>query len=538
MIDALAPFNLDLLTLDGNAIKALRPVKVLDIFDTSKNFHPDGLFSTEIFYKQGDEKRNRTYSYISLNTEVMHPLIAKTVFKLKGYYEEIAAGTTYAVFDQKLRDFVKADPEEGQTGFTFFMKHLPHIKFEERESARRGDLIALIYKYINSLTLRNFIVMPAGLRDYTVDADGKPSEDEINGLYRKIMNLSNVMASSQNAINPEYLDSTRYRLQLCLIEIYDYIISLLEGKSRLVLGKWASRKIYDSSRNVITSWVPDSDTLFGPKSVSSNQTVVGLHQFLRNIMPLASNLVRETYLTQVFPGPNVPAILVNKKTLKKELVQVDSSYFEDWMTYDGFESTVGRFAEEDQRHDYLEIGNHYLGLMYKGPDGTFKFLQDIDDVPEGRSKKDVTPITFAELLYCSVYRNSDEIPCFVTRYPVIGYGSIYPGYIYLKSTVKSDVRRELDDSWAPIDGKIANEFPSYKGPFFNSMSPATIHLQRLGADFDGDTCSLICLLTDQAKAEIKKKLNSRNYHIAPDGRLAFGTGDDIMDLTLRCITGD
>ncbi len=538
MLDQLAPFNLDLLVLNADMLKTVGQIKVLDIFDTTKSFHNDGLFSTSIFGKQGDEKRNRSFGYIALNTEVLHPLIAKTIFKLKGYYGDIAAGTQYAIFDKSTKDFIKVDPTEGQTGFSFFMRHVKELKFEERESARRGDSIALIYKYLDKLTLKNFLVMPAGLRDYTVDPDGKPSEDEINGMYRLIMALANVMGSSISAVNPEHLDHTRYRLQMTLVEIYDYIVSLLEGKSRLILGKWASRKIYDSSRNVITSWVPDSDELFGPKSVSSTQTVVGLHQYLRNIMPLASNMVRETYLNQVFPGPNSPAILVNKKTLKKEMVQVDSGYFQDWMTYDGFEATVGRFAEEDQRHDYIEVGNHYLGLMYKGPDGTFKFMQDIDEVPEGRDKKHVSPITFAELLYCSTYRISDTIPSFLTRYPVTSYGSIYPTYIYLKSTVKAHVRQELDDTWQPVDGKVANEFPIYQEPFFNSLGPATSHLQRLGADFDGDTCSLISLLTEESKAEIAKKLNSKNFYVAPDGRMAFSPGDDIIDLTLRCITGD
>ena len=484
MLDQLPPFNLDILVLNPELLKAVGQIKVLDIFDTTKSFHNDGLFSTAIFGKQGDEKRNRNFGYIALNTEVLHPLIAKTIFKLKAYYADIAAGNQYAIFDKKTKDFIKVDPteEDAETGFTFFMKYIKEVKFEERESARRSDSIALIYKYLDKITLKNFLVMPAGLRDYVIDEDGKPSEDEINGLYRRIMSLANVMGSSISAVNPEHLDHTRYRLQLTLIEVYDYIVSLLEGKSRLILGKWASRKIYDSSRNVITSWVPDSDTLFGPKSVSATQTVVGLHQYLRNIMPLASNLVRETYLTQVFPGPNSPAILVNKKTLKKEMVQIDSGNYQDWMTYDGFEKTVGRFAEEDQRHDYIEIDGYYLGLMYKGPDGTFKFMQDIDEVPEGRDKKDVSPITFAELLYCSTYRISDTIPSFVTRYPVTGYGSIYPCYLYLKSTVKSQIRYELDDTWNKVEDKPANEFPIYGEPFYNSLAPASAHISRMGAD--------------------------------------------------------
>ena len=60
----------------------------------------------------------------------------------------------------------------------------------------------------------------------------------------------------------------------------------------------------------------------------------------------------------------------------------------------------------------------------------------------------------------------------------------------------------------------------------------------LDSQFDGDTCSLISLLTEEAKEEIHKKIHSRNFHVAPDGRIAFSAGDDIIDLTLRCITGD
>ena len=482
MLDKLDPFNLDLLILSPENVKTLGQIKVLDIFDTSKNFHNDGLFSTSIFGKQGDERRNRTFAYIKLNTDVMHPLVAKTVFKLKGLYKEIAEGSTYAIFDTKIKDFVKTDPTEGSTGYSFFLKHLKHIQFEERKSARRSDAISLMTKYRDRLTMQYLVTMPAGLRDYTVDQDGKPSEDEINVMYRKVLSLSNIMATSSNVLNPEYLDNTKYRLQLSLIEIYDYIVNILEGKGGLIQSKWASRKIYDSTRNVITSWVGESDELFGITSVKADQTVVGLHQYLRNIMPLASNLVRETYLTEVFPGPNTPAVMVNKKTLQKEMVKIDSSLYLDWMTYEGFEATVGRFAEEDQRHDYLETEDHYFALMYKGPDNTFKVIHDIRELPEGRDPKDVTPLTFAELLYCSTYRVAEELPSFITRYPIAGYGSIHPCFLYLKSTVKSEVRYELDETWNIIEDNPAKSFPKHGETFHNSLSPHKRSIARLSAD--------------------------------------------------------
>lgn len=42
------PFNVDLLILSPEDTKNVRAVKVLDIYDgSSKNLHPDGLFSTD-----------------------------------------------------------------------------------------------------------------------------------------------------------------------------------------------------------------------------------------------------------------------------------------------------------------------------------------------------------------------------------------------------------------------------------------------------------------------------------------------------------
>ena len=56
--------------------------------------------------------------------------------------------------------------------------------------------------------------------------------------------------------------------------------------------------------------------------------------------------------------------------------------------------------------------------------------------------------------------------------------------------------------------------------------------------FDGDTCSLICCLTEESKEEIWKKLNSRSYYVSVNNEMAFSGSDDVIDLTLRCITGD
>lgn len=478
------PFNIDLLTLTDKERQTMLPVTALDIFDkNSQNFSEDGLFSSKIFGRVGEDRRSRTFSYIDIKVPVFHPLIYKTITQLKSLYGEIMAGTQFAVFDHNTKDFVKSTSGEGQTGFAFFVKHFKNIQFDDRDSDKRHFNIALIDKYKDRLLMNKVIVMPAGLRDYEIGDDGKPTKDEINDFYTRILAISNVIDPVMLKISEEMLDSTRFTLQKAVFELYDYIQILLDGKKKLVLGKWASRRIFNGTRNVITSMMNDVDEIGDPTTISYNQTSCGLFQYLKAIQPIAIHHLREAHLVKIFPGANLPAVLVNPKTLKQELVHLDPEHYDEWMTEEGLERVISRFGEEELRHMPLNIGKYHMGLIYKGKDMTFRFLQDISELPEGLDKSLVSPITFAEMLYISVYHDSHTMPCFVTRYPVTGYGSIYPGYIFLKTTVKSEVRTELDDNWEPVERK-ALQFPVRGESFMNSMAVHASHTGRLGADFD------------------------------------------------------
>ena len=530
------PFNINLLVLSKDDIKSMKPIEVLDTMDGfSKNFHPKGLFSIDIFGKVGEERRNRLFAYIDMHVDVFHPILYKAITDLKGLYGDILVGKEYAKFDETLKDFIKSDILEGDTGYSFFCKHFPKLKFEERPSAKREFSIKLVEKYRENAFLNKLIVMPAGIRDYVFDENGKPSEDEINVLYRKVISIASVIDSVNAKFNEEYLDTARYNLQSAVNDIYNYIKNMLEGKSKFILGKWAARKVFNSTRNVITSYLHDSPELFGDQSVSTNQSVVGLYQYLRAIFPLAVKQVRDTYLSDIFIGPNSPAIMVNKKTMKKEQVNLDPAYYDEWMTVEGLEKVFARFGQNDLRHDVLETDTHYFGLIYKGSDRTYRFVQDIDELPSNRDPKDLHPITFTELLYLSVYKESVTIPALITRYPITGYGSIYPSYVYLKTTIKSEIRQELDQNWEPTEHK-AVEFPVLGDQFFSSLSPASSHLARLTADFDGDVLSFTCLLSEEAKEEVKTKLDSRDFYVGVDNRMFFSADTDIISLALANMT--
>jgi hypothetical protein len=528
------PFNITLLVLNAENTRSLQPIRVLDIFDSAsnKNFHPQGLFSTEIFGKVGDERRNRVFAYIDLKAEIFHPVIYKALIDLRGLYGEILAGTTYAVFNEETKDFDPATLENGETGFEFFMKHFQDLQFEERKSTSREFLIRLVNENRNKAVMNKIIVMPAGLRDYIVQPNGKPEEDEINGIYRKILSVSNLIGNHHHT-SKKHLDGSRYSLQRAVYELYSYIINLLEGKGKLIQGWWASRNVSHSSRNVITSTVPHSEILDDPLTISVNHTVVGLYQTMMSIFPLAVNLVRNI-ITDIFTGPNTPARLVDKKTLMSELVNVDLMHYDTWMTQEGIETQFGRFESEPLRDEVIEIEGHYLALVYN--DGKHvRIVHGLQDFPDGYDTKFLTPITYAELYYLAIQEAVKTLPVTVTRYPITGMGSIYPSYIYLKTTTRSQCLEVLDVNWEKT-GHYASEFPIKGVSYVNSMSPSASHLGAAGADFDGDTFSFIPLFTEESKEEVTELLNSARYYVGIDGKMVYSVETDISALVFAELT--
>ena len=524
-----APFNIDLIYLTSEDAKKLKEVKEISIFDNQNNFHPDGLFSTVIFGAVGTEIRKRTFGYINLKLEVLHPLIYYAITQLKGYYKDIISGKKLAIWDEKQKEFrVKFDPEEekkAQTGYEFFFKHVTELKFERNNSDKRNFLINLYEKAIkeNKYKMKYLLVLPAGLRDYTIDKSGKPQEDEINTYYRKILAQINLIDELYLNKNVALYDLVRYNIQEELLKLFEYLKSLLEGKHKLILGKWLTRKIFNSTRNVASSLVEKVNTPDDPNRLRYNEVFVGLHQFLRSLVPVSIYEIRNKYLSNIFIENSNYITLTNAKTLKKEEVLIShiQKDYDLWMTSDGLEKVIANFGNLSLRTLPITFNRdkHYLGLLYRD-NQYFRFFQDIDEVPERFSKDNVKPITLAEFLYISVHHLSGKYPGFVTRYPITGYGSIYPAYIKLKTTSKFYTLKELNENWEE-NGVIAYNFPDIDYEFFNTQTPHPSHMPRLGLDFDGDTVSLIAVTTDEAIEEIKNLFNRKEYYIDVDGKFFF-----------------
>ena len=58
----------------------------------------------------------------------------------------------------------------------------------------------------------------------------------------------------------------------------------------------------------------------------------------------------------------------------------------------------------------------------------------------------------------------------------------------------------------------------------------------LNTEFDGDTCSLTAVMTDEGIEEIKQLLNSRDYYVGVSGKLVFSSQNDNSSLIFAEVT--
>lgn len=530
------PFNVELLKLTGQNTASLKPILVSDIYDGgTTNFHEDGLYSISIFGATGTKERSNRFSFIDLKVGVLHPLLFKHISRVKGMYGDILSGKKYAKWIPKDKDFVISDDIEGDTGYAFFMSHFNELKFNRSESDQRNLRIDVIEKYRDSALTTKWLVLPAGLREIQISDDDYTQEDEISDMYRKVLSVANTISVSAGNDNDPVYDRSRYSLQLAINAIYDHIETFLTGKKGFIQAKWGSRRIFNGTRNVITSMDVGTDDLDSPRSIDSTDTVVGLYQTAKGILPIACSWLAHGHLKNIFSGSNnIP--LVDRKTNKTVWIDASTDTMDRWSTMEGLGRVINYYGNASVRHKPILVEGKYLALIYKDTE-SFRILKPGEFERLIPSRKELCkPITYAELIYLSGYKEWNRLTCTITRYPITGLGSTYPSTVYLKTTVEGDILKELNDEWEHIgDDHTAFEFPRYGDPFFDTLGLAPSRLLGLGADFDGDTVSCNFLTSDDAEKEIHEYFNTPKGYIDPRGGLQM-TGTDTIDWLLRGLT--
>ena len=537
MTRQLAPVYFKLMHLTPERLRVLKPVTVLDIYtNNTESFHPNGLFSIEIFGRVGSEDRDKRFSFIDLKTDIFHPLYYKELVRLKRLYGEIITGTSYAIFDDKEKDFIPANEITGKTGYSFFLENWKKVVFKDTGSQIRRERINFLTKYRDVSTTQYILVLPAGLRDLEIGSDGRTQEGEVNAFYRKLIGISNSIIT-KGLRDQELLNTARCAAQGAFNNIYAYFNRLISGKHGFIMGLWAARNIEHGTRSVITGVSASNAALGNPSNIGTNSTVVGIFQLMKAIQPVVIHALLTGYISQVFVENSTLAHLVDKKTFKRSNIQLDSLTIDKWMTSPGLAKQIDYFEDRSLRAKPIIIKDHYLGLVYKD-DKYFKLFGDIDELPDGFDKANVKPITYIELFYLSYFDKWNSTPGFVTRYPITGTGSIYPSRAYLKTTETTYDLEELGEDWQPT-GRRAISYPNLINPtYVDSIGTAQSRIGGLGADFDGDTASFNAVYTKDAVKEINDYLNSPAAYLSSKNGLVNSPTIDPVKRVIKNMTGD
>ena len=526
-------FNIDVLVLNNDNTKTLKEVKSGVIFESSsRDFKSDGLFSTDIFGPVGSKVRTTQPAYIDLVLPVLHPLVYETLISLSSKYSSIIEGKKYAVFDNNLKDFVITEDNKGNTGYEYFMQNVHKIHFEDNNSDQRRYKIELVHKYAKpEFMTTKWLVIPAGLRDYTEDENGVPSEDEINNLYRKLLGTANMLKNTNIANNLVLLDPIRVKLQKTVLEIFQYIKSLIDGKSKFIQSKFIKRSSKHGTRNVLTP-IPQKITKLGSSdNISLNHTQVGLYQYVKAIAPITINKVQSMFIYKILNPESTTSYLIDPETLETKLVNVKPKKRDEWFTVEGMTNIMNKLGQSEIRLQPVKIDGYYLALIWdKGNE--IEVVIDTNTLPDDIDKSKLRPITYLEMFYISVIDCVDKYPAFVTRYPVGAHGGIYPSKVYLKTSIEG---RKVNIKFGTFEREV-KEYPILNKPMVESISAHLNKLKRLVGDFDGDMVSFVVLYTEESIREINKLIDSKEFYITTTGELVDTNADDNLDIVVSVLT--
>lgn len=235
--------------LDVNKFKkGLTPITTTEYFSKPGEFHPEGLFSEMIFGAEESPERKKTFSYINLNANVIHPSAYMLLMQLDRNIEKfVSSEETFSVDSNGL--LVK-DPD-GVTGITEFIKIFPKIKFRGGTDTRDKFIKKVKQAYESNTLFINIIpVIPPTQRDAYQDEKGLWIIDPLNDYYVAIIRRSYQVKSA--AKSGPLFDLLNFELQKAIINHDNFIRKLIQKKRGLIRSQMLGKRTDFSGRSVIT----------------------------------------------------------------------------------------------------------------------------------------------------------------------------------------------------------------------------------------------------------------------------------------------
>jgi DNA-directed RNA polymerase beta' subunit len=215
------------------------------------SFHPQGLFSEEIFGMDGSPERKSSISWINLNCDVIHPALYDSLLKrIERKINIILSGETlFKITDEG----ELVEDENGEiNGYSSFVKNIHRIKFRMNDDGGERDrIIEMMHKNISSglfFTDKIFVISPdnrpisvgENVRDVLID--------EMNEIYQRVIILSNQI----KGVSGTMYDIMSYKMQLAIKDLYEFVKVKVAKKEGIIRNLMLGKRVDFSSRLVIT----------------------------------------------------------------------------------------------------------------------------------------------------------------------------------------------------------------------------------------------------------------------------------------------
>ena len=145
-------------------------------------------------------------------------------------------------------------------------------------------------------------------------------------------------------------------------------------------------------------------------------------------------------------------------------------------------------------------------------------------------KTKVKPFTWVEAMYIAGVNISKERYCFITRYPVLEDGSIYPSKVHLITTNPSKQATIVFEAGGHI---TVPHYPILGNPYFESIILHPSRLAGLGADMDGDMVSMTTMWVDESNKDTENITDRISNVIGSDMKLKLRANQDLVELAIH-----
>lgn len=371
-------------------------------------FNPDGLFSEEIFGRIGSKDRKKTFGYIELNCNIIHPEAYNIVTSYHSDLTKLVKGKGYysVTPDGKL----VPDKDNGGTGIAYFYKIFNKLQLKDLnpEKPDYGKFLSEKNIFIDKI-----LVLPAGIRDIQVSE--KTSKTvvqyaEISEIYSKLLRYVQMIPGDVNELAGDMANELIENIQHTSNEINSWLKSRMKGKEGLIRGGMLKKVLDFSARLVI---VPDNSLDLGYIGLSWHHVIRLYYPFFANkilkseegkfIKPLIQDFLKsdedinqqnlEYFVDIIYDEPdNVP------KQLKDELFKITEQVAEDRVVIykrdptEDRDSWISCYIRVDDTSFVTKVNNFDLcrnGGDYDGD--TIAVFALLSDEAQEEAKKEMNP---------------------------------------------------------------------------------------------------------------------------------------------------